>query len=252
MYVFVCTVVCVCVAMPVCVPVCPQGPSARALLRLNEWQFKDLQACNMPLSSHAPAILNHLAALQAPAGTELNLSHYHALFSEESDYESDMGTDTDAGSDVGTGSELDTASGRVQALAAGLAALQGVVRVHLALGCSLTDGVLGEMLQLGPHVHSLTVRGVKLQTEQHAGAAWPWARLVIEPAGYGVSDKATLDLGVLARCMPDPAACSAAPVAQCEVVKVDKLTEVSPYPSKHNTCVCVCARVRVYLHTICM
>ncbi len=56
-----------------------------------------------------------------------------------------------------------------------------------------------------------------LQSDQHANAPWPWDEVLF------YSD---IDVTLLAQ-LPDPAACSTAPVLRCDNIAIGSVTEVS-------------------------
>ncbi len=65
-----------------------------------------------------------------------------------------------------------------------LAALPALTHLKLTTDITtctvLTDALLGVALQLAPHMPSLTVRNLDLQTSQHASTPWPWEELTID------------------------------------------------------------------------
>ncbi len=71
---------------------------------------------------------------------------------------------------------------RAEVAAAVAAALPTLTHLSLAvhLDRPLTDELLGWLLQLGPHVRSVRVKGLDLQSDQHSAVAWPWEELVCE------------------------------------------------------------------------
>ncbi len=91
---------------------------------------------------------------------------------------------------------------------------------HLSFSCvkhslnekPFTDALLGCMLRLAPHVPRLSVRSLSgLQTEQHAGKAWPW--------GDGGLEVEMVNVGCVCR-LPDPGV-GLVRVVKCESACVD-------------------------------
>ncbi len=68
---------------------------------------------------------------------------------------------------------------------------------HLKLGVRLhtplTDALLGVVLQMAPHLRSLSAPSLALQSDTHANTPWPWDELTID----------TLDIADLCK-LPDP------------------------------------------------
>ncbi len=136
------------------------------------------------------------------------------------------------------------------------------MRIHLNLTTHLTDELLGFVLTMGSCIHTLSVDGLRLQSEQHCKAAWPWRELRVNEDSWGdlgdfgrqnYGDPCTTNTSVFHR-LPDASGCSVAPVVRCSEYTVDVQSEVNPLsqmplPSESTAC---CAHVTSASLVCCM
>ncbi len=109
--------------------------------------------------------------------------------------------------------------------------------VKVRVNVMMSDGLLGAVLALGPHVHALSVEGLNLRTDAHAYEPWPWR--VFECEGHVLNDAQLFRL-------PHPRSYEAGdgerPVLQLVVDWTPVVSKVSIRTHKHclRTTCCAC------------
>ncbi len=176
-------------------------------LRFNEWQFEDV--CLVQLQgarTRDPAAIHtavaRLAHLQAPCN--------EAIAWDGCDWTPALAT---------------LLADAMRGASPGLRFAVDMRHAYKAERCALTNEQLGMVLGMGP-IRRLSVNWLDLQSNQHAAAAWPWDRLVVDCEG--ADGRRPMDIAMLLR-LPDPATCSVpghTPVIKCPYIDIGVLTEV--------------------------